>query len=77
MAVATVTVAGCTGAGVNWDQFPSNLQRNIDRAAAAGDCVELQDMFDVWINANQPGGRSTTEVASYINDQMDAAGCFN
>ena len=70
VAVVLVACSGTTGS-VDWDKYPSSLQSMIDSAARRGDCSELQDMFDVWIEANQPSGRRTTDVTRYINDKIE------
>jgi PBP1b-binding outer membrane lipoprotein LpoB len=55
---------------VDWDKYPTDAQRLIDEAQAAGDCDALQDSFDVADNAG------FLDQMKYIEEAREFAGCY-
>jgi len=52
---------------VDWSQVPSNQHVAIDDAVAAKDCTRMQTYFD---------SSKRSDVLSYLNWHMKAAGCY-
>jgi len=80
--LTVVALAGCSGGGsdtnytpptpsVDWGSYPSSLKQTIDSAEAQSDCSGLQSIFDTYINAG------ASDVASYVDDSLRSAGCYN
>jgi len=89
LVAVVLLVAGCSSGGsteytpeelfdgytpkpeVNWGEYPSSLKSTIDSSQSQGDCSGLQSIFDTYINAG------ATDVASYVDEALESAGCYD
>jgi hypothetical protein len=73
--VLPLLLASCGGGGddsetINWGDYAPGLQQRIDDLADKGDCGGLQDEFDT-AEAN-----SNPDLMTYVDQQLEAAGCY-
>jgi len=66
---------------VPWEDYPGSLQQIIDEEQAEGDCVTLQEMFDIQFTSSdsvlERTGHGNTEVLSYIDEALELADCYD
>ena len=76
------TGGGDTSVGaVDWENYAPEIRIRIDLMASEGDCVGLQREFDV-AEMHDDGQRDRTgdgnaDLMAYIDDKMQAAGCYD
>lgn len=69
------------GSGVQWEDYDLSVKQRIDSMARDGDCAGLQAEFDTAdanndITMNRTG-HNNARLMGYIDDQLDAAGCYD
>ena len=76
-AVALLALTACGGGDtdtdsdtINWGDYAPGLQDRIDEQADAQDCAGLQDEFDT------AEGNGSVDLRTYIDQQLQAAGCY-
>ena len=76
---ATTTTAEATttttedDSGVDWSDFAPTVRTRIEELVAAGDCAGLQQEFD---NADANDNPSKADLMTYLDREMEAAGCY-
>jgi len=79
--LAALLTASCSGSGggVDWSKYPPALQTILEQDTAARNCSGLQEAFDFWSNAHDPGRGSRyshTDLMKHIDGRLEAAGCY-